>query len=235
MITQPPLPATAAGLLLAVGSAVAAALIAYRWFGGTARSARLLSSAATGGLVFQVVHVLEHFLQLGFWVVRPEDKPWISAWAKGSADGLAWFCSLLPSADQPSLGVEALHLTGNTIFLGALTSWLFALSQNGKSSPKSLHWAYRVQTFHVVEHVLLVATLLVAGKASGLSTLFGLASGTTLVALRVWFHFVINAIATALALRAAFVGRKYNQHKSDQALTSSPLPATGQSLGLEPG
>jgi len=207
MVPQPPLPATAAGLLLAVGSAVAAALIAYRWFGGTTRSTRLLSSAATGGLAFQVVHVVEHFLQLGFWVVRPEDKPWISAWAAGSADGLAWFCSLLPSADQPSLGVEALHLTGNVIFLGALTSWLFALANSDNKPPKSLQWAYRVQTFHVVEHVVLVATLMLVGKASGLSTLFGTASGATLVAVRVWYHFLINAIATTLALRAAFDGR----------------------------
>ena len=136
MIDQPPFPATAAGLLLALGCSVAAAIVLQRVVGRAPLHQRILVTGAVAGLTFQVIHVLEHVLQLGFWFARPDDKPWLSAWASGSADGLLWFCSLLPTAAEPSLGVEALHLTGNVIFLGALAAWQLAL--RGRTTPNSL-------------------------------------------------------------------------------------------------
>ena len=201
MIEQPPFPATAAGLLLALGCAIAAAIVLQRVVGRAPLQQRLLVTGAVAGLTFQVVHVLEHALQLGFWFARPDDKPWLSSWAAGSADGLAWFCSLLPAGQESSMGVEALHLTGNVIFLGALAAWQMAVSS--EDTPGSLRLAERIQTAHVLEHVVLVSTLLVTGTANGLSTLFGLVDGSALVALRVWFHFGINAAATLTALHAA--------------------------------
>jgi len=162
-----------------------------------------MQTVAAGGLAFQVVHVLEHVLQLGFWVAKPGEKPWLSSWAAGTADGLQYFCSLVPLADTPtSIGVEMLHLTGNVIFLGALTAWQIAMRSSNRSI-QALNIAERVQLFHVAEHLLLVGTLVLSGKALGISTAFGFIGGSSLVALRVWFHFGINAVATIFALHAA--------------------------------
>lgn len=200
---QPPLPATTAGLLLALGCAIAAGVAVYRLLSKRPVAQRTMQAVAAGGLTFQVIHVLEHVLQLTFWALRPEDKPWLSSWAAGTADGLQYFCSLVPIAGTPtSLGVEMLHLTGNVVFLGALTAWQVAMRSEHRTI-WSLSIAERVQLFHVIEHVVLVGSLLAFGKALGLSTAFGAIDGAALVALRVWFHFTINAVATAFALRAA--------------------------------
>lgn len=200
---QPPLLATAAGLFLALGCGAAAVVTVYRFSSARCAAARPMQAVAAGGLAFQVAHVLEHGLQLGFWFTTPEGTPWLSSWASGTADGLQYFCSLVPSAGRPtSLGVEMLHLTGNVIFLGALTAWQVAMRADNRHIA-SLNRAEKVQMFHVAEHVLLVITLLLFGEASGISTLFGFIEGSALVALRVWFHFGINAIATGFALRAA--------------------------------
>jgi len=223
---RPPLPATAAGLLLALGCAIAGSIAAYRYSSKSTRPHRSMLALAAGGLVFQVVHVLEHLLQLGFWFARPGDTPWLSSWASGTADGLQYFCSLVPSADTPtSLGVEMLHLTGNIIFLGALTAWQVAMRAQGQSIA-SLNTAERIQLFHVLEHVLLVGTLVGFGTARGLSTMFGLVDGSALVALRVWFHFGINALATGWALRAAW--HTWGRPLKDQspATPAEPVDAT---------
>ncbi len=162
-----------------------------------------MQAVAAGGLTFQIIHVLEHGLQLAFWFTKPDGTPWLSPWASGTADGLFYFCSLVPSGGAPrSLGVEMLHLTGNVVFLGALTAWQIAMRSQSRSIA-SLNRAEAVQIFHVAEHILLVGTLLAFGKANGLSTMFGLVEGSALVASRVWFHFGINAIATGFALHAA--------------------------------
>ena len=200
---QPPLPATAAGLLLALGCAVAAGIAVYRFLSDRPTARRAMQAIAAGGLTFQVIHVLEHVLQLSFWALEPTSKPWLSSWAAGTADGLQYFCSLLPAAgEEASIGVEMLHLTGNVVFLGALTAWQVAMRSEQRTI-RTLGIAEKVQLFHVAEHVVLVGSLLAFGKALGLSTAFGAVDGTALVALRVWFHFSINAVATTYALRAA--------------------------------
>jgi len=200
---QPPLPATAAGLILALGCAVAAGIVVYRFLSGKPTARRSMQAIAAGGLTFQVIHVLEHVLQLAFWAASPTSKPWLSSWAAGTADGLQYFCSLVPVAgEEASIGVEMLHLTGNVVFLGALTAWQVAMRSENRTI-RTLGIAEKVQLFHVVEHVVLVGSLIGFGKALGISTAFGAVEGTSLVALRVWFHFTINAVATTYALRAA--------------------------------
>lgn len=175
----------------------------YRALSKRAAAQRTMQAIAVGGLTFQVIHVLEHVLQLAFWFTKPDGKPWLSSWAAGTADGLQYFCSLVPIAGaEPSIGVEMLHLTGNVVFLGALTAWQVAMRSTNRNI-RTLNIAEKVQLFHVMEHVLLVGTLIAFGKAIGLSTAFGSIDGTSLVALRVWFHFSINAVATIYALRAA--------------------------------
>jgi hypothetical protein len=201
----------------------------YRVLSDRPTALRSMQAIAAGGLTFQVIHVLEHLLQLSFWALRPASKPWLSSWASGTADGLQYFCSLVPLADTPtSLGVEMLHLTGNVVFLGALTAWQVAMRSEQRTI-RTLTIAERVQLFHVVEHVVLVASLLAFGKALGLSTAFGAIEGTALVALRVWFHFMINAIATTYALRAA----KQTWGKSRTLPPVTVIDLSGASRGLE--
>lgn len=187
-----------------------------------------MHAIAAAGLTFQVIHVLEHFLQVSFWALAPTDKPWLSSWAGGTADGLQYFCSLVPVAGSPtSLGVEMLHLTGNVVFLGALTAWQMALRSQQRQI-RTLDIAEKVQLFHVVEHVVLVTSLLIGGKAVGLSTAFGAVDGTALVALRVWFHFTINAVATVYALRAAKAtwGRPAPTAGAESAADTAPRTPT---------
>lgn len=43
------------------------------------------------------------------------------------------------------------------------------------------------------------------GEAAGLSTFFGLVSGPVMTSYRVWFHFLINLVATWFAARAVMV------------------------------
>lgn len=192
-----------AGLLLALGCALAAGVAAYRLLSNRSPARRAMQAVAAGGLTFQVIHVFEHAAQFVFWAAKPTETPWLSSWAAGTADGLAYFCSLVPLADQPaSIGVEMLHLTGNTVFFGALTAWQVAMRAE-KRQIRSLDIAEKVQMFHVGEHVLLVGSLIGFGEALGISTAFGAIEGTALVALRVCFHFSINAVATFWALRAA--------------------------------
>ncbi len=172
-----------------------------------------MQAMGAGGLVFQVIHALEHFLQFAIWFTDRE-TPWLSSWAAGTAEGLQYFCSLVPLADTPtSIGVEMLHLTGNTIFLGALTAWQVAMRRTGRNIT-ALNIAEKVQFFHVAEHLLLVVSLIGFGEAMGISTGFGVLSGTTLVAVRVWFHFAVNAVATGFALRAANDTWRKPSHKT---------------------
>lgn len=144
--------------------------------------------------------MLEHGLQLWFWAAQPNQAAWLSPWASESAVGLAYWCSLVSLTGKPSLGVEMLHLLGNIIFLVALVAfWMVA-----RQAPKKgwLKAALMVQTFHVAEHIALTTTLVVFNKTIGLSTGFGTVTGTNLVALRVIFHFGINAVATVCAIAA---------------------------------
>ncbi len=199
---------------LALGAAAATFLIVWRHTSEQTRFLGLLRAIAAGGLVFQVVHVLEHLLQFGFWITQPGERPWLSSWAGGTADALAYFCGLIDALDRPSVGVEMLHLTGNLIFLGALAAWQMHARLNRRPVIRSLDRAELVQRVHVIEHILLVTTLLILGTPDGLSTAFGLVEGQGLVALRVCFHFGINAVATTFAVHAAIEERRWHHRFS---------------------
>ncbi len=208
-------------MALALGAAAATFLIVWRHASERTRFLGLLRAIAAGGLVFQVIHVLEHLLQFGFWAARPEERPWLSSWAGGTADALAYFCGLVDALDQPSVGVEMLHLTGNLVFLGALAAWQMHSRLSRRPSIRSLDRAELVQRIHVLEHVVLVTTLLTLGRPDGLSTAFGLVEGQTLVALRVCFHFGINALATTFAVHAALDERRWHQRLSGSQIDLS--------------
>jgi hypothetical protein len=195
-------PGTASGVGVALLTGLSVGAIAYGG-AGLRRSTGVLAAAIIAGLVFQVVHFIEHGFQAGYWFRNLDAPPWITPWAETAAGGLAWSCSWAVT-DRPSVGVELLHLTGNTIFLAAIIAMAFltmSLGRRVRGSP-SLQAALAVQGFHVFEHVLLTASVVLDGRALGFSTGFGEMSGTALFTYRIWFHFAMNLAATGFALLA---------------------------------
>jgi len=65
-----------------------------------------------------------------------------------------------------------------------------------------LRTAAALQLVHVAEHVLLTLTRAWTGSAIGFSTAFGYLQGGQLSSYRVLWHFVVNLIVTAYAVRA---------------------------------
>ncbi|MCB0974657.1 MAG: hypothetical protein KDB86_08885 [Actinobacteria bacterium] len=166
---------------------------------------RVFVMVAVAGLAFQVIHSIEHGAQLTYWMMHPAEKPWLTPWADAAAGGLKFFCSIVPGAKGGSIGVELLHLAGNTIFLGALwASMVCAFRFVPWASTRQLRNATIVQFAHVVEHVSLTVSVWVFGKPFGVSTMFGFLDLNTSFAgsYRVWLHFMINLVATWLAIRA---------------------------------
>lgn len=205
-----------AGLVLAVGAGVAivaAVMVRGRW-------RRYAPIVAAGALAFQVVHVVEHGLQVAVWAAEPAAQPWISPWAAETATGVGHWCSILAPASSPNpLGTELLHLYGNVIFLAGLVV-LVGLPR--LADHRLARAAVLIQGLHVLEHVVLSGTLVATGSAFGLSTqldqVLPLGASTT----RVLFHFGINAVATAYALAAV---RRVGWRTWSDALRSA-VPAT---------
>jgi hypothetical protein len=156
---------------------------------------RALKYMAVAAFTFQGVHFLEHIAQLGYWLLHPSEAPWITPWAIPARDALA-------VAGEVPLGNELLHLTGNLVFLGGLLALAVYWSKRGGKASPHLRTTLWVQGIHMVEHVALTASTIIFGKAVGLSTFLGLVSGPAMTSYRVWFHFLINLVATWYAGRA---------------------------------
>lgn len=187
-----------ADALVPLAVAVAAALVLLR----SRRSQEaLLVGAAAGALAFQVVHALEHALQIGYWLAHPTSPAWLTPWAAVGRDALAG-----ASDGSTATGTELLHLIGNLVFLGGLCA-LWALAQRSwPLSRPALRRGTWLQSAHVAEHLLLTATTMLFGQALGVTTLFGLfpPASAAGVAFRVWAHFLINAGATWYAVAAVW-------------------------------
>lgn len=164
----------------------------------TDHTRELLKYLAVGALAFQMVHLIEHVAQLGYWIARPLEAPWLTPWAVEGRDALA-------AGGNLALGNELLHLVGNLIFLGGLLALVLYSRRREQETPSPLRIAMVVQGIHVAEHVVLTVTTVVWGKAAGLSTFFGLVDGPVMTSYRVWFHFLINLVATWFAARAVMV------------------------------
>lgn len=132
-----------------------------------------LVAAVAAGLAFQVAHVLEHLVQVAVWMVSPLTGAFMTPWGRTLVSGLS-----RAAGGDLAVGMELLHLIGNAVFAVTLVG--------------------------LAEHVLLTATVLTTGTATGVSTLFGvLEAGTPeAVAVRVLFHFMLNAIPTVLVVQA---------------------------------
>lgn len=160
----------------------------------------MLSAVAAGGVAFQIFHVAEHGLQLGYWVANTNEKPWLTPWAESGRDGLGYWCQILPGeGSDVARGAEMLHVVGNGIFMVAVIA-MVALARTTTTRTTPLRGLVWFQGFHLVEHITLTVTLFVNGTPWGASTLFGSLSGTELSSHRVWWHFTVNALATGLGV-----------------------------------
>jgi hypothetical protein len=79
---------------------------------------------------------------------------------------------------------------------------MFVLTRIAKTNQRSVNGALLFQGLHFIEHIVLTVTVFASGTGWGASTMFGRWSGTELSSHRVWWHFTINGIATAIAITA---------------------------------
>jgi hypothetical protein len=195
-------PSALSGLALISLSLGVIAVFIYGLACGGSRRQSALSKVVVGAVGFQVFHFLEHGLQLGYWFFNTKQKPWLTPWAQTGVDGLAFWCQIWPGSGRAGQrGAELLHLVGNTIFFVGVLA-LFVLARETRTRNRSIQGAVLFQGLHFLEHILLTATVFVTGTAWGASTMFGRWSGSELSSHRVWWHFTVNAIATAIVLSA---------------------------------
>jgi hypothetical protein len=165
----------------------------------------VLSLIAILGLTFQIGHFAEHAFQFVIWLLGDlsnicgRNTPWMSPWATALVQQLGVL--LFPARDtaaQMMLGMEVLHLIGNSIFLTSLVClycWI---------PSKWVRWAVYIETFHLYEHISLTTTAYFLGKPIGMSTLFGganlLGDREFAVGYRVTWHFVMNLLPMPFAM-----------------------------------
>ena len=157
---------------------------------------RILMYLVVATFTFQAVHFIEHFAQLGYWLVHPSEGPWLTPWAALGRD-------VLTVRGRAEVGNEVLHLAGTLIFLVGLLAAVVLERRRGVGSVNgALRTAVAVQSVHVLEHVALTLTAVVAGRAIGLSTFLGVVEGPAMTSFRIWFHFLINLAAVWCASKA---------------------------------
>ena len=173
---------------------------------------------ATSGLLFQVVHTIEHAAQSAAWLAHPDQPPWLTPWAATGRDWLAL-------GGDVALGNELLHLVGNLVFLVGLAAVARLARHLGSGRPGALTAALWIQGLHVAEHAALTVSTVTLGSAVGVTTLLGqLPPGPPLWTLRVLAHFTINA--------AAVVTTAWAVHHMWQADGRVTRPGTATSLPL---
>jgi len=167
--------------------------------------ANAIAIAAGLGLLFQIGHFAEHALQFAIWVLGDlsticgRATPWMSPWATELVREIGLV--VVPDADpqrRMMLGMEVLHLIGNSIFLVGLACLYYCVRS------RWVRWALYIETFHLYEHAMLTASAFFVGKPIGLSTLFGganvIGDREFAVGCRVSWHFVMNLLPMPFAM-----------------------------------
>jgi len=145
-------------------------------------------------LSFQVIHFIEHTVQVTAWIFGSQEKPYMTPLGMLGMNelGILFYPNEEP-VRQSKLGFELLHLFGNAIFLLGIFSLLYFIRN------KKIIWALLIQAFHFYEHLSLTMSMLFVIKPIGFSTLFGMAMGQwASVAYRIWWHFFFNLIPSVL-------------------------------------
>lgn len=163
-----------------------------------------IAAVAALGLAFQVGHFFEHFLQFAIWVLGTaseicgRDTPWMSPWAVDLVRFIGnFFFPADNAARQMMLGMEVLHLIGNSIFLVALAALYYCVRN------KWVRWGFYIELFHLYEHIMLTTSAIYVGKPIGMSTLFGAVGGfekEAAVGIRVTWHFLMNLLPMPFAM-----------------------------------
>lgn len=176
-------------------------LAVFMFAGIRSRVAAYLAVAAGFGL--QTFHTFEHVIQVVFWGRNPWAPGYMSPVAKKAAAGLESIAaSAMGWTGRSTLGMELLHLVGNTLFLLGIAALLI-----GKPFASKRHGAILAFSFeglHLVEHIILTTTTVAGYPAWGNSTLFNTISGSQLSSHRIWWHFVMNVAALILFAFALF-------------------------------
>jgi len=191
-----------------------------------------LAIAVGLGLAFQVGHFLEHGIQFAVWVLGSDQ--WLtSSYCGRDTPFMSWPVTelvrfvgiyLFPSATvarQMMMGMEILHLIGNTIFLTTIAGVYYFIPS------KLVRYAFYVEGAHLCEHVSLTLSAYFVGIPIGVSTLFGQAptwlgkSGA--VGYRVTFHFLMNLLPMPFVMIAIM---KHWSGNHDSGLTEQ-MPRSG--------
>lgn len=184
---------------------------------------KALIGATAAGVAFQVGHFAEHAYQFGHWLLVDRTKPWMS----DAADWLVRNIGVIADCGS-KMGMELLHLGGNSIFLATIAGLIYFMPRN-----KRMWQAFSVEAFHLTEHIMLVASVALIGKPIGWSTLFGAApdlmGANAAVGYRVGWHFFLNLIPTILMM----VALKHGNHRVDQANAQALQEGVRGSSGCE--
>lgn len=161
--------------------------------------------ATVFALLFQIGHFAEHAFQFIVWMLGDlssicgRDTPWMSTWATALVEQIG--ARLFPGADdgrRMMMGMEILHLFGNSIFLCGLAG-LYHFVRS-----KWVRWSIYIETFHLYEHIMLATSAYFIGKPIGMSTLFGGSSSVfdreLAVGFRVTWHFAMNFLPMPFAM-----------------------------------
>jgi hypothetical protein len=173
---------------------------------GTAAGGRLvhLLAVCVGlGLAFQVGHFVEHAFQFGIWVFGTYH--WVAATFCGRnmpymsppLMRMVRFTGALlfpdaSSSRQMMLGMELLHLMGNSLFLATIAGVCYFVPS------KWVRYAFYIEAGHLCEHLTLCSTAYFIGQPLGISTLFGQSAywfgREGAVGYRVTWHFAMNLL-----------------------------------------
>lgn len=179
---------------------------------------RTVAGATVIALAFQYGHFLEHILQVAAWLAGHTNSPYMTDFGYWLSHLLATLFFEHESPDRlHRLGMELLHLFGNVIYLvGIVGLWGFMRT-------KVVLTALIIEGLHVFEHLMLTATTIYFDTGLGLSTLYGMPmSDYASVAYRVWWHFMANAIPTALVTYA--IVKSYTRHLRREQTVKVAIP-----------
>lgn len=173
------------------------------------------------GLTGQVVHMFEHAVQMGRWVIQPTLMPWMSPWG-------AELGTMLANAfagGRHMAGMELAHMFANLAFEIAIVAGLALAWVRGRNTV-GLRRAALFEGLHLAEHVSLAISAVAINTPIGLTTLWGTLEGPTplAIAVRVILHFSLNLVATMFAVDGLgdAVGRR---SKRRERVVSRPVRA----------